>query len=212
MPTYTFFCRRLDGSAATSSAQEHRSDEAAIAAANRLLVEHPAASEVQVFDGEREVHRCRPASAAAGAQEDALNKVQRALAAAGERAAVIVTDRYGSVVLWNGAATRLYGWTPAEAVGSPIMDMTPALQSKRRAKAIMRDLQAGKVWEGEIVLRRRDGSPFRAFVADVPLTEAEGDPGLIVGISASADARATVWEVQSKILKALQPEEPPSSR
>lgn len=203
MSMYTFFFRRDAASTPVFEAHEFESDSAAIAAAGRLLGQHPTCNEVQVLDAEREVHTCarppRPPQPDGG-----LDKVERVLDAINPGAAVIVTDREGSVLLWNRGATRLYGWGPAEALGSSIVDMTPAVQSRKRARAIMSELQAGKMWEGEIVLRRRDGTPFRAFVADVPLVEDNDGGGMIIGISAPADSRAAVWEAQSKILNALQ--------
>ena len=38
--------------------------------------------------------------------------------------AVIVTDRQGRVLFWNGAAEQLYGWPAEEAVGRDITDVT----------------------------------------------------------------------------------------
>jgi hypothetical protein len=88
-------------------------------------------------------------------------------------------ERGGDAALWLAAE---------EALGQSIMALTPALQAREDAERIMQDLQSGQRWEGEIVLRRRDGTPFRAFVFDAPLKG--GD--YIVGVSAPTAKRAAV--------------------
>lgn len=116
-----------------------------------------------------------------------------ALAAAA--AAIIVTTAAGKVVFWNAAATRLYGWPAEEALGKSIMALTPALQARDDAEGIMHALRSGESWEGEIVLRRRDGTPFTAFVFDTPLERGE----YIVGVSATTKMRAVVTSTKPLI-------------
>jgi PAS domain S-box-containing protein len=113
--------------------------------------------------------------------------------------AVIVTTAGGEVAVWNKAAERLYGWRAAEALGQDVLKLTPSTQSKGRAATIMRTLQAGQAWEGEIVLRRRDGSPFRAFVVDLPVGPLAEGRGAIVGVSVAADERQRLGAARSRI-------------
>lgn len=98
-------------------------------------------------------------------------------------AAVIATSPLGLVLHWDRNAVALYGWSGREALGRGIVDLTPATQSRIEAAEVMRALQAGQTWAGEIVLRRKDGGLFRAFVLDVPVDGAPGRPGGIVGVS-----------------------------
>ncbi|MDZ7743712.1 MAG: PAS domain S-box protein [Bacteroidota bacterium] len=72
--------------------------------------------------------------------------------------AVIATDLQGKVTFWNNAAERLYGWSPSEAIGQNIMDLTPAQQSNEQATEIMQKLSEGKTWVGEFYVKRKDGS------------------------------------------------------
>ena len=39
--------------------------------------------------------------------------------------AVIATDLNGTIIYWNSFAKQLYGWTPEEALGASILDLTP---------------------------------------------------------------------------------------
>ncbi|NJO81396.1 MAG: PAS domain S-box protein [Blastochloris sp.] len=78
---------------------------------------------------------------------------------------IIATDVEGTVCYWNRFAEQLYGWSRAEALGRPILDLVAADISLPQGQAIMAQLQAGKPWAGQYVVRRRDGSLFPAFVA-----------------------------------------------
>ncbi|HEY9218697.1 MAG TPA: PAS domain-containing protein [Phenylobacterium sp.] len=111
--------------------------------------------------------------------------------------AVIVTSTDGTVHYWNEAAAKLYGWRIDEAVGQNILDLTPARQSHRDASMIMSSLAVGQPWQGEIVLRRRDGVPFEAFVADFAIRI--GDEKFIVGLSAPLSERRLIDRQRAEI-------------
>ena len=100
----------------------------------------------------------------------------------GNSLSVIATDETGTVIYWNKPAEELYGWRAPEAIGHNIIDLTPALVSRRKAEEIMRQLLAGKRWRGEFTVRRRDGTALIAHVDDVPVTH-EGEVVGIIGIS-----------------------------
>jgi PAS domain S-box-containing protein len=99
------------------------------------------------------------------------------------RLAVIATRADGVVIYWNRAATDLYLWSSKEAVGRNILSLTPCLESKGQAQQVMSRLRAGESWHGKIELRRRDGLPFVAYVANRSLTE---PAGAILGVSGDA--------------------------
>jgi PAS domain S-box-containing protein len=105
----------------------------------------------------------------------------RLLDAVGE--AVIATDPRGKVVYWNEAAKRLYGWSAEEVMGRPITEVTPSEELLDRAEEIMSELQAGRSWSGEFLVRRKDGSTFPATVTDTPVHDEGGNLVAIVGVS-----------------------------
>lgn len=97
---------------------------------------------------------------------------------------VIATDVDGTVCYWNRFAEQLYGWRREEALGRRILDLVAADISLPQGQAIMAQLQAGRPWAGQYVVRRRDGSPFPAFVTDTPLLGPDGAVLGVVGVSA----------------------------
>jgi PAS domain S-box-containing protein len=183
---------------------EFASDQAAIKRSELLLAQHRSCSHILVCDGDREVTATvRPGAGGprdplvATSAPDLPDPVRAALtdkAVQASGAAVIATTPQGAVLYWNEAAVRLYGWKAEEALGRNVVNVTPALQSREQAAEIMKQLQRGEPWEGDIVLRRRDGTPFKAFVTDVLV--GDGDNSVIVGASVVAAKRRSLDAVK----------------
>ena len=85
--------------------------------------------------------------------------------------AAIGTDAAGVVRSWNPAAEALYGWSAAEALGQPILTVTPSEEMLEAGAAIMGLVLTGSPWAGEYSVRRKDGSSFLARVTLTPLVE-----------------------------------------
>jgi PAS domain S-box-containing protein len=103
--------------------------------------------------------------------------------------AVIATDLSGIVIYWNNAAETIYGWSPIEAIGQNVINLTPAQQSGEQAADIMKKLCAGKTWSGEFDVKRKNGSVFPAFVTDTPIIDSNGKFSGIIGISSDITDR-----------------------
>jgi diguanylate cyclase (GGDEF)-like protein/PAS domain S-box-containing protein len=97
--------------------------------------------------------------------------------------AVIATDPLGKVVYWNSAAESLYGWSAKEAMGRPIVELTPSEELVDRAEEIMTELSRGRSWTGEFTVRRKNGTTFPALVTDTPVHDEQGNLVAIVGVS-----------------------------
>lgn len=144
-----------------------------------------------------------------GSGDNAAALLEGPLAAAAVRlrVAVIATGADGAIRHWNAPAERLYGWAREDAISRNVVELNASAQNRAHAEEIMRSLQAGKPWAGEIVLLRRNGLPFTAFVADVPLGPRFGD--VIVGASAVAERSKAVLEFHRLLLDALSMKAPP---
>jgi PAS domain S-box-containing protein len=100
----------------------------------------------------------------------------RLQAAALEAAAngIVITDRNGTIRWVNPAFTRLTGYPAEESVG-----LTPRLlRSGRHDQAFYRNLWetvlSGRVWQGETVNRRKDGSLYTEDQTIAPVLDAHG--------------------------------------
>ncbi len=78
-------------------------------------------------------------------------------------AAIVVTERDGTVVTWNRQAERLFGYEAAEIVGHTV-------------EGFIRELghRAGGVWHGDVAAARKDGSHVRVHVVSSPISDSEG--------------------------------------
>ncbi|HYR07400.1 MAG TPA: ATP-binding protein [Longimicrobium sp.] len=108
--------------------------------------------------------------------------------------AVIATSATGEIVFWNRCAERLYGWRADEVLGRDVVEVVPAEMSREQAAELMERLRAGERWEGEFAVRRRDGSRFHAWVADVPVLDDERRVVGIVGVSTDLTSRVAAQE------------------
>lgn len=106
--------------------------------------------------------------------------------------AIIVTGVDGSIIYWNRAAERIYGWHADEVIGRSILDVTPTAMSEAQAADILEHLQRGEKWAGEFLVQRRDGTHFWAHVTDAPMRDEAGRLVGIVGVSIDISARKRV--------------------
>jgi PAS domain S-box-containing protein len=114
-------------------------------------------------------------------REEELSFQGRLLGAVGE--AVIATEPTGTIVYWNSAAERLYGWTSAEAIGQNVTAITPATEARPLAESAMERLRAGEEWSGEFLVRRKDGTSFPALVTTTPVLDEHREVVGMIGVS-----------------------------
>ena len=115
------------------------------------------------------------------------------------RTAVIAIDLQGTVTHWNEHAERLYGWLREEALGRDIMELTVGPVEVEVAQEIMERLRAGETWEGEFIVRRKDGSTFPAHVSASLIYDARGRAAGIVGISTDMSGQKWAEEERDRI-------------
>jgi len=126
--------------------------------------------------------RDEDASAAAGPVVEGVPRGALAiLDAIGQ--AVIATDLEGEVIYWSPAAEALYGWTREEAIGTPVVSLTPSERGLERAGGIMETIRREGSWSGEFELTRKDGSTFIGVVTNAVIRDDSGDPVGMVGVS-----------------------------
>ncbi len=113
--------------------------------------------------------------------EDRLRLQSAALTSADD--AILITDARGYMAWVNPAFTRLTGYTAEEAVGQ-----TPRLlKSNRHDQVVYKELwetiSSGRVWRGELINRRKDGSLYNYEQTITPILNARGTVSHFVGIT-----------------------------
>jgi PAS domain S-box-containing protein len=76
---------------------------------------------------------------------------------------IIATDLEGKIIYWNKAAEALHHWEE-EVIGTSVLDVIVAPESRDAAALILQELPQKGRWEGELNLRRKDGTTFPALV------------------------------------------------
>jgi len=97
--------------------------------------------------------------------------------------AVIAADSDNTIIFWNEAATRTYGWKPEEVIGRNTVEVTVPEVSKEDANRILSQLRRGTMWSGEYRVHHRDGHEFPVYVTDSPLFDDDGNLIAIIGVS-----------------------------
>jgi len=114
-------------------------------------------------------------------------------------ASVIVADMNGVVTGWNMGAEMLYGWSREEAIGRSARELVVPTDAEP-AERLVAELRRQGRWDGEIGVRRKDGSTFIAYVRNRLVLDGAGRPSAIVGVAMDISDRvaAEMELVQSR--------------
>jgi diguanylate cyclase (GGDEF)-like protein/PAS domain S-box-containing protein len=103
-------------------------------------------------------------------------------------ASLIVTDMTGQVISWNSGAEALYGWSSEEAVGRNARELVVP-EDAQAAERLVGELRRDGRWDGELLVRRKDGRTFVAYVRNRLILDEAGDPSAIVGVAVDISDR-----------------------
>jgi PAS domain S-box-containing protein len=108
------------------------------------------------------------------AQTAALSLQGAALNAAAN--AVIISDRNGTIVWVNQAFSTLTGYSAKEAIGENSRNLVNSgVQDQAYYKNVWDTILAGKLWQGEITNRRKDGSLYSEDQTITPVRDDRGE-------------------------------------
>ncbi len=133
----------------------------------------------------RDITKRKQSEEAIRFQSHLLNTVEQA---------VIATDLSGRIIYWNRFAEKLYGWPASDIMGRSVLEIVLPPAAQDQAVEIMSRLQGGQSWSGEFMVRRRDGTNFRAFITDTPIYNDEGALIGVVGVSTDITERRRAEE------------------
>lgn len=100
--------------------------------------------------------------------------------------AVLIADRDGTIVYWNDAAERLFGWSAAEAVGRNLDLIIPERQRARHWDGYRHVIETGVTRYGDRLLEvpalHRDGRRLSIAFTITVLTDPEGGVSRLVAV------------------------------
>ena len=103
--------------------------------------------------------------------------------------AVIITDTAGTVVWANPAFTSLTGYSLEEVVGRNPRIFKSGKQDQAFYGELWRTIQAGDVWRGEIINRRKDGGLYHEEMTITPVRDDVGRITHFIAVKQDVTAR-----------------------
>ncbi len=94
--------------------------------------------------------------------------------------AIISKRLDGTVISWNPAATRIFGWSEDEMVGQSIRKLIPADRQAEEDEILARIGRGERVRSFETIRQRKDGSPLYVSLTVSPILDPDGT---IIGAS-----------------------------
>ncbi|WP_369937630.1 CHASE domain-containing protein [Xanthomonas tesorieronis] len=108
--------------------------------------------------------------------------------------AIVAEDLHGRITHWNPAAERIFGYTPAQAIGQPLQDLL-GMQVRDPVS------EGGGAQVRE--LRHRDGHAVNALASASPILDTDGDTvghsHLLHDVSERVRAQARVMELNATL-------------
>ena len=122
--------------------------------------------------------------------------------------AVVVADRDGNIVLWNAAATRLFGFLEEEALGRSLTLITPERLRHRHDVGFAQSMSTGTTRYGEQLLKvpalHKDGRTLSiAFTVAMLFDEAHAVTG-VAAVIRDETARFKLERDAAKRIAALE--------
>src|SRR5664279_4448395 len=89
--------------------------------------------------------------------------------------AIVITDHEGKVVWVNRAFTAMTGYSKGEALGNNLRLLKSGKQPQSYYADLWSTISSGKVWHGELVNSRKDGTTYIEEMTITPLRLGDGD-------------------------------------
>ncbi|MBZ5620075.1 MAG: PAS domain S-box protein [Acidobacteriia bacterium] len=125
--------------------------------------------------------------------------IERAgLVAAVEQAAdgIVITDTNGKIQYVNPAFTAMTGYTSEEAVGQYPRILKSGRQPAALYEELWKTIRSGRVWHGELINRRKDGTFYHEEMRIAPVRGSNGETVSFIAIKRDVTERRAAEEAQ----------------
>jgi PAS domain S-box-containing protein len=112
--------------------------------------------------------------------------------------AMFVRDMEASIKYWNRGAEEMYGWTAEEALGKSALELLKTSSTVPFEQIDAQVLSTGR-WEGELVHRRRDGTPVVVASRLALQRDEHGAPLAVLATNTDITERKRAEEVRQDL-------------
>jgi PAS domain S-box-containing protein len=102
---------------------------------------------------------------------------------------VVITDRDGAIQYVNPAFTRATGYTREEALNQNPRVLKSGRHDAKFYESLWATISAGKLWQGEFINRRKDGTLYTEEATIAPVRDAAGQIANYIAIKADVTGR-----------------------
>lgn len=118
---------------------------------------------------------------------------------------IVITDINGLVEWANPAFTELTGYTLAEALGKNPRELVKSdKQDRAFFESLWQTILSGKVWRGELINRRKDGTLYYEEEAITPVWNEDGSMTHFIAIKQDITTRKQAEKEREQLLKQVQ--------
>ncbi len=96
--------------------------------------------------------------------------------------AIVITGLDGRIIWANPAFTTLTGYPPEEAIGQTLRFLNSGAHEETFHKKLWETILAGKVWQGALINRRKDGSRYTEEMTITPVKDFTGEISHFIAI------------------------------
>jgi PAS domain S-box-containing protein/putative nucleotidyltransferase with HDIG domain len=114
---------------------------------------------------------------------------------------IAITNVKGKILWVNNAFTELTGYQPEEAIGKTFRILKSDQQDPEIFKDLWETVQAGKVWRGELINRRKDGS---LYYEEQTITPVRNEKGIVTRFIAVMQDNTASKQVEQALLESEQ--------
>jgi PAS domain S-box-containing protein len=135
--------------------------------------------------------------------------VEAGLIAAVAQAAdgIVITGTDGRIQYVNPAFTRMTGYSREEAVGEYPRILKSGCQPAEFYAEMWDAICAGRVWHGELINRRKDGSLYAEEMRITPVQDSQGETVSYIAIKHDVTERRAAWEAQALLAAIIESSE-----
>jgi PAS domain S-box-containing protein len=124
--------------------------------------------------------------------------------------AIIVVDAHEKIVMWNPAATRIFGYSEAEALGNTLDLIVPERQRHRHNEGCRKSMETGITRYGTSLLKvpalHQNGSMLSiAFTVGMLFDEHQKVNGIVAVIRDETERFATEKALKKRLLELENP-------
>jgi PAS domain S-box-containing protein len=121
---------------------------------------------------------------------------------------IVITDLEGTITWANPAFSHISGYTQEEAVGKNPRDLLKSGQHHRKLfENLWATIQAGRVWRGTIINRRKDGRHYSEAQSISPIRDGDGKVTHFVAVKEDVTeklrAQSTLQEARERLQRAV---------